>query len=215
MALQPVRHGILSLHGDDRIGTVATGTGFVRDRDGSILQAHATKLADKFLLNLLFSAAADNFNRMETEFADELADFRPSLMPAKLATEDRDSRALKYDLDVYSYEAQGIVNDLAALMVEQGVDIVQLSGATFPAPHGGTPLFVTQMKLDVPNSIAVRNIRRALYEFEQHRGWDHDFRPQLCMDLEVAAHTMYPPSRWQKRHMLARKNHRGRVLDHN
>jgi glycine cleavage system regulatory protein len=202
MSLSSRVYGILSTSGRDQLGIVASVSSFLETRGANIESGHGVRLGNTFFLHLQFSVDRPQMGRISSEYGLELASLAPSLTTVPKPYVDRDAQALHYELSVWAYDDEGIVSSLTTMLAEQDVDIVELAGCVYPAPKGGTPLFVTQMKLDVPNNIAVRNIRRALYELERHLGWDHDFRPDQRASLEVSPTTMYPPSRWGKWYRL-------------
>jgi glycine cleavage system transcriptional repressor len=194
MRTNEFQFAVLNTMAPDRIGVIAGVTDFLRRRGANLHSVLASKLGRVFCLNALFRVARGGLARIKNEYKVELAEFSPTLIETTEPTVFRDPEALHYALTVYAFDQQGILANLTQLMAEQGASIVKLASGTYPAPHFGTPLFAVELTLDVPNSIAVRNIRKGLLELERHLGWDIDFRPEPRAPLEVSQHAPYPPS---------------------
>lgn len=206
-----IEFAVLTFNGEDRIGTVATGTSFLSDRNANIEVSHAARLGGRFCLQLYFSAPKDAMNQIRADYREVLSDFHPVLVEASDPDVDRDVRAMHYELIVYAFDSVGIVSEVAALLAEHGADVVQLAASRYPAPQTGNPLFVCEMKIDIPSGVMLRQIRHGLYRLEQLHGWDLDFRPEPNAAIALSAVTMFPPSRWAARHEVGRDNEARRL----
>ena len=198
-----VERAVISVLGLDKLGTVATLCAYLREHNASLETTSAARLGNMFGLQALFVASSSKMAEIRDTYESALSEYVPVLRPAALRFVEFTAEpcavepvvgVARYDLDVYAYDDVGIVADIGTVLADVGVDIAHLGSCQFPAPESGLPLYVVQMKVDVAKSVAMKSVRGVLYEMEQSRGWDIDFRPESPVEHAVPSRP-FPPSR--------------------
>jgi glycine cleavage system regulatory protein len=188
-------YGLLQIAGPNRPGMVAETSAYVLKHGGNIMTCHAVRFGRQlFAANVLLSASPDAFAKIEQHLA-EIEQHEPRLLRTKgLSTEEKDA-VLLYELTVYAYDREGIVAKVAELMAADGLDVVQLSGVTYPAPFDGQQLFMIEMLVEAPNHMAAKRAHANVEALAPHHGWDVYWKPVLKTGVKINPLAAYPPSK--------------------
>lgn len=84
---------------------------------------------------------------------------------------------LRFKLKTYSLDQPGIVARLTSILRTHGVNIEELSAWQESAAFAGSPIFLTQMRLTVPPSVPVRQLRADLESLCHQLNCDVDLEP--------------------------------------
>jgi glycine cleavage system transcriptional repressor len=64
-----------------------------------------------------------------------------------------------YGVDVVALDQQGIVHELANFFASRGVNIQNMTTATYAAPHTGSPMFSLHMTVEIPGHAHLATLR--------------------------------------------------------
>src|SRR5262249_34990740 len=84
---------------------------------------------------------------------------------------------LNYRFKTYSMDQPGIAARLTNLLRQHGVNIEELVAHQQSAAFAGSPLFLTEMRLTVPPTVAVRKLRSELETLCNELNCDVDLEP--------------------------------------
>jgi len=173
---------------------VSEVSAFVFKRGGNIITCHGVRFGRQlFAANLLISAPPDNFAAIEKDIS-EIAAHHPRLLRTRgLSTEERET-VLLYELSVYSFDREGLVSKVAEVLADDGLDIVQLSSITYPAPFDGQQMFMIELVIESPNHLAAKRAAAMLDSLAAHEGWDLYWKPILKPGVRINPLATFPPS---------------------
>lgn len=168
---------IITAVGPDRPGLVGELTSHLHQAGANLLDSRMVNLRGQFALMVLFEAAAD----AAAALIRDLPTFGTSLGLTLSVTEQPAAvshiAGLRYKLKTYSMDQPGIVAKLSGVLREHGVNIEELSAWQESAPFAGSPLFLTEMRLTVPPTVALPKLREQLHLLSNQLNCDVDLEP--------------------------------------
>ena len=90
---------------------------------------------------------------------------------------ERPTRGIPFKLKTCSMDQPGIVHRVADLLREFSVNIEDLSARQESAPFMGTPLFLMEMRVTVPQAVSIQTLRTKLQSLCDALNCDVDFEP--------------------------------------
>jgi glycine cleavage system transcriptional repressor len=169
---------VVSAVGPDRPGIVGELTGQLHSAGANILDSRMVNLRGQFALMILFEASESAAKTLTgilpgigTKMGLNL--FVAPQSPAQTKPID----GLHFKLKTYSMDQPGIVARLTNLLRQHGVNIEDLVAHQESAAFAGSSLFLTEMKLTVPPSVAVRKLRAELETLCNELNCDVDLEP--------------------------------------
>jgi glycine cleavage system transcriptional repressor len=193
-----MKYGVLTTVSRDRDGLVATYTDHLRQWGANLYMGHGQALGRMFVFDTLFQVDETDLPRLAVGVKEDLGQASPTLVEAPPPVAYRNPNAQHYSLTYLEEDIIGIMSTLAAALTTHGASIVSLESETLPAPTTGVPLFRVQMEVDVPNSLAVRNLREEFATLQRYKGWAIEFESETRAGLRVRATAPYPPSAGQR-----------------
>src|SRR4051812_24993669 len=136
------RDYVLTLTGPDRIGIVEKVTRLLLERGGNVETSRMARLGGEFAMLMLVSVpdekvagldqsleslAAQGYKVTTTQVEESYAEAHPDWVP--------------YRVEVRGADHEGIINEVAAYLSRNGINIESADSETIPAPTTGTPLF--------------------------------------------------------------------------
>jgi glycine cleavage system transcriptional repressor len=152
-------------------------TGRLHSAGGNILDSRMVNLRGQFALMILLEIADASAKTLERDLPKVAADMGLNLFINAQTSQVKSAEGLHYRLKTYSMDQPGIVARLTNLLRQHGVNIEELIAHQESAAFAGSPLFVTQMRLTVPPSVAVRKLRADLETLCNELNCDVDLEP--------------------------------------
>jgi len=174
---------------------VAERTDFLRNLGANLCVGYGQQLGRMFVLDMLYQAEDVDMNRIAIGVKEDIPDATPALVEVPEPISYRDPKAHHYSLVHISEDSLGIVSKLTELLVMHSASIVDLESFTYSASNSGVTLFEVRMQVDIPNSIAVRNLREEFAELERYKGWEIHFNPTSHQGVRIPSPTPYPLDR--------------------
>lgn len=159
-----IHYAVLSAIGQDRPGLVDEVTEYVLERGGNLEDSRMVNLHGQFAMILLVAGPEAVMSRLH----DGLGTLkRKSLVhaeihPADLRTTPAPAAAIPYRLNTWAMDHPGLVQSVAHLLAEIGVNIESADTALRPAPYTNAPLFEMELIVAVPAETPVAELREAL-----------------------------------------------------
>ncbi len=169
-------HLILTAIGPDHPGLVGQLTGHLHTSGANILDTRMVNLRGRFAVLILLEAP-------------DLASLKASLpsaaerMGLTLYLSDHPSApsappsGIPFRLKTYSLDQPGLVHRISEVLRAHGVNIEDLAARQDSAPFAGDPLFIMEMRLTVPATVAVKKLRADLEAACETLNADLDLEP--------------------------------------
>jgi glycine cleavage system transcriptional repressor len=152
--------------GRDRPGIVADLSEFVYGAGCNLEDASMTMLGNEFATLMLVSGVGDELattlsdNARKLEWERRLTVFiRPLQEPPEIR---HTSSQPEWTLTATGVDKAGIVASVARCLAERGALITDLRGRIAPMPESGTPLYVLTLRMSVPQTTRIGELRTGL-----------------------------------------------------
>jgi len=156
-------HAVLTAVGDDRPGLVDEVTKYVTDRGGNLEDSRMVNLRGQFAMMMLVAGDDEAMSRLQDGLG---ALRRNSLVHAELRQADAGAAerapALPFRLNTWAMDHPGLMQSVAHLLGEMGVNIESADSTLRPAPYTNAPLFEMELIVSVPVSTPVAGLRESL-----------------------------------------------------
>jgi len=162
--MSAIRHAILSAIGTDRPGLVDEVTRYVLERGGNLEDSRMVNLHGQFAMMMLVTGPDEVMGRLQ----DGLGTLkRQTLVHAELHSADMgpggtSAKAMPYRLNTWAMDHPGLMQSIAHLLGELGVNIESADTSLRPAPYTNTPLFEMELIVSLPALTPVAGLREAL-----------------------------------------------------
>jgi glycine cleavage system transcriptional repressor len=153
---------VVSAVGPDRPGLVREISRAIHGAGANLEDSRMAILGGEFALIVLVRgplAALQAIENQASELGERLG-LRIVTKPTSRGAERRDF--LPYSLRVTGVDRPGIVQSVAAILADHGVNVASLESRLAYAPLSGTPMFVLEAELQVPSELALSKLRREL-----------------------------------------------------
>jgi glycine cleavage system transcriptional repressor len=174
---------IVTAVGPDRPGIVGDLTGHLHAAGANLLDSRMVNLRGQFALVLLMDCPSDAAGE---QLAASLPDIACGLglnldvirqAPTATGAAPRPVAGVPFRLKTYSMDQPGIVHRVSHLLQSHGVNIEELETRQESAAFAGTPLFLMEMRLTVPPTVPVRQLRADLQTLCDQLNCDVDLEP--------------------------------------
>lgn len=171
---------IVTAVGPDRPGIVGDLTGHLHAAGANLLDSRMVNLRGQFALVLLMEcpedAAGEHLATSLPEIGRGLG-LNLDLIRQEPAGAPRPTEGVPFRLKTYSMDQPGIVHRVSHLLQSHGVNIEELETRQESAAFAGTPLFLMEMRLTVPPTVPVRQLRADLQTLCDQLNCDVDLEP--------------------------------------
>lgn len=169
---------IVTAVGPDRPGLVADLTRHVYDVGASLADSRMVNLRGHFALLALIEGPLESLASLRRKLEGEGTTMGLHLeMYEATAATSRAPGSVPYQLKVYSNDQPGITARVTALLREHSVNVEELETRIESAPFAGTPLFVLEGVVTLPQGTSARKMREALAALGEKIGCDIDLDP--------------------------------------
>ena len=169
---------ILTAVGPDRPGIVGELTAHLHAAGANLLDSRMVNLRGEFAMMVLLEAAEAAAAKLARELPaiGEAMGLRLTVTPQD-GTAPKPIAGMRYLLKTYSMDQPGIVARLTSVLRGLGVNIEELSARQESAPFAGSPLFQTEMRLTVPPTVPLGQLRAQLEAVGNELNCDVDLDP--------------------------------------
>jgi len=155
---------VLSCLGPDRAGLVAEVTDFLQSRGGNVEDSRMAILGAEFGILLLASGSPDAVAAIEKDLPALQQTTGLSVLARRTKSPEEHRRAptIPCIVTAEALDHEGIVRAVAQALTLAGVNIVSLESIAYAAPVTGSQLFRMEARVDVPQSLGVSKLRKAM-----------------------------------------------------
>lgn len=166
---------IVTAVGPDRPGLVADLTRHVFEEGASLADSRMVNLRGHFALLALIEGSPQVLASLQRKLESDSAEMglRLEMYEADKAT-SRAPGGVPYRLKVYSNDQPGIAARVTALLRQHSVNVEEMETRVESAPFAGTPLFVLEGVVTLPQGTSARKMREELGALGEKIGCDID-----------------------------------------
>ena len=171
------RYVVLTAVGPDRPGLVNQLSSLIREAGASIEDSRMAILGGEFAMILLISGpvgAIDKVSALEVQVERDLG-LRCILKETSPAHPPSDY--LLYRIEVSGADRPGIVQAVAAILANSGINVATLESHLSYAPFSATPMFMLEATLQVPSKTALSDLRSELAATCEEENLDFHLEP--------------------------------------
>jgi glycine cleavage system transcriptional repressor len=166
---------IVTAVGPDRPGLVADLTRHVYDVGASLADSRMVNLRGHFALLALIEGPPEGISALRHKLESEGPRMGLRLEMYEVAAgTSRPPGSVPYRLKVYSNDQIGIAARVTALLRQHSVNVEELETRIESAPFAGTPLFVLEGVVTLPQGTTARKMREELGSLGEKIGCDID-----------------------------------------
>ena len=158
-------HLVISALGKDRPGIINDLSKAIYDLGLNITDSRMTVLGGEFAILLLVDGQWNQLARLEDEVADLEQQLGLTIVTRRTEPRKAGADLLPYAVEVVSLDHPGIVHHLARFFSERGINIEDMSTASYAAAHTGTPMFAVNMHVGIPSDIHIAALREEFMNF--------------------------------------------------
>ena len=168
-------HVIVTAVGQDRSGLVGELTGHLHTGGANIIESRMVNLRGQFAIIMLLDVS--EAKALRQSLTDVGAKMGLAISVVDQSAPTTPAKGIPYKLKTYSLDQPGLVHRISAVLRTHGVNIEDLAARQESAPFAGDPLFTMEMRLTVPTSVQVRQLRGDLEAACEKLNADLDLEP--------------------------------------
>ncbi|HUO08093.1 MAG TPA: ACT domain-containing protein [Phycisphaerae bacterium] len=168
-------HVIVTAVGQDRPGLVDELTGHLHTGGANIIESRMVNLRGQFAVIMLLELS--DAKRLRSSLPEVGAKMGLAISVVEQSAPATPAKGIPYKLKTYSLDQPGLVHRISAVLRTHGVNIEDLTARQESAPFAGDPLFTMEMRLTVPASVQVRQLRNDLESACEKVNADLDLEP--------------------------------------
>lgn len=169
---------VLSTLGPDRPGLVADVTEYITSRGGNVEESRMMVLGAEFGMLVLVSGSESEIATIAKDTLDLGAKIGAGVLVRRTKSPEEHRRAavIPCVVTAEALDHEGIVRAVALAISKLGINIVSLETTAYNAPITGSPLFRLEARIDVPQSVPMTQLRKAMGDVGQRENLDIDVK---------------------------------------
>ena len=168
---------VITAIGEDRPGIINALSKMVLEQKGNILDSRMTVLGGEFAILLLVSGKWDTIARLETTLPKYQDKLELTILTKRTTKRAAKVQYLPYHVEVISIDHPGIVHQVADFFSSRQINVEEMNTSSQHAPHTGTPMFVLNMVLGVPQKESSTQLRESFLDFCDEQSLDGLLEP--------------------------------------
>lgn len=169
---------VLSALGADQPGLVDKISQHILQYQLNIEDSRMSVLGGEFAIMLLISGDEKTLQELVHSLSEPKPDFSDLVFNTKYTQPRQQQPSLIYKVNVLALDHQGIVHNLARFFSERNINIEDLNTSSYAAPHTGSKMFSVKLKLSIPETVSITQLRDAFIEHCDSLNLDASFEPE-------------------------------------
>ena len=153
---------VLTAVGKDRPGLVNEITSVIHTAGANLEDSRMAILGGEFALLLLITGHKENLARIQTAVTELEQKLGLNIVTKWTERGSPGKRFLPYLLRVSGFDRPGIVHQVSELLAKLDINVASLESRVSFAPLSGTPMFILDAELQVPDQATLRRLRQDL-----------------------------------------------------
>ena len=170
------RYVVLTAVGPDHPGLVNQLSSLIREAGASIEDSRMAILGGEFAMILLISGPTGAIERVKEIGAHE-SDLGLRCVVKETSPAHPPADYLLYRIEVSGADRPGIVQAIAAILANCGINVATLESRLSYAPFSATPMFMLEATLQVPSKTALSDLRNDLNATCEEENLDFHLEP--------------------------------------
>jgi glycine cleavage system transcriptional repressor len=168
---------VLTAVGPDRPGLVNQLSSLIRDAGASIEDSRMAILGGEFAMILLISGPPAAIERAKGIGPQVEGDLGLRCILKETSPAHPPADYLLYRIEVSGADRPGIVQSVAAILANSGINVATLESHLSYAPFSATPMFLLEATLQVPSKTALSDLRSELAAACEEENLDFHLEP--------------------------------------
>jgi glycine cleavage system transcriptional repressor len=169
---------VLSALGADQPGLVNKISQHILTLGLNIEDSRMSVLGGEFAYMLLVSGKEATLQQLADSIPELEKNFSDLIFSSKFTQPRQHQPSLSYTANVHALDHQGIIHNLAQFFSDRNINIENLNTSSYAAPHTGSKMFSVDLKLSIPESISINQLREAFIEHCDSLNLDASFEPE-------------------------------------
>lgn len=168
---------VITAVGPDRPGLVGELTGHLFTSGANLADSRMINLRGQFALLLLVEGSEAVLQKVQPAVKEAGQKLGLAVSFTAHGEPKATSTGVPFKLKTYSMDQPGIVHRISSLLQKHGVNIEELQTRLESGPFMGAPLFTLEVRMTVPPSLPVRQLRAELQGVCDTLNCDMDLEP--------------------------------------
>ena len=168
---------VLTAVGPDRPGLVNDLSALIVGAGANLEDSRMAILGGEFAMILLISGPAGAIDRVNTIGEQVEGDLGLRCILKETSPPHPPADYLLYRIEVSGADRPGIVQAVAAILANSGINVATLESHLSYAPFSATPMFMLEATLQVPSKTALSDLRNALAATCEEENLDFHLEP--------------------------------------
>jgi len=158
---EKISHLVVTALGSDRSGLVSEFSKSVFDCGCTIDDSRMIVLGGEFALLVQISGLWNTVAKLESSLANLEKSLGLTLLSHRTSKKQSDHSKIPYAIDVTALDHPGIVYQLASFLSTHDINIEEMNTNTYAAAHTGAPMYSVHIRIWIPASTSIAEIREA------------------------------------------------------
>ena len=167
----------ITASGEDQVGLVQRFTSRIAEAGCNIEESRMAVLGGQFAILMLISGPWNALTKLEDRLDTIGEELGLAIISKRTKPAERKTPLVPYRVNVVAMDHPGIVHSLADFFARQGINIVELTTETYPAPHTGTPMFSVNITIGVPADLHLPTLRGDFFDYCDNLNLDAVMEP--------------------------------------
>lgn len=168
---------VLTAIGPDRPGLVKEISAGIHRAGANIEDSRMAILGGEFAMLLLCSGTSAQLEAAEKEARRAAGSLGLEIGFRDTRLAEPRAGVSKHHLEVSGLDHPGIVEAVAGVLASHAVNVASLESRLVHQPLSGTPIFVLEADLEVPNGVVLAQLERALQDVSERESLELSVRP--------------------------------------
>lgn len=177
-----MRYVVITAVGNDRTGIVNELSDEILNDGGNIEDSRMAVLGGAFSIIMLVAGEQEAIDTLLMRISHMEQKLGLTMVIKKTEPKPQDAHLIPYRVDIVSMDHPGIVHDVADFFDNKGINIEDMSTATYAAAHTGTPIFSMHITIAVDADASIAELRHEFQEFCDDLNLDASMEPAPTPD---------------------------------
>ncbi len=168
---------VITALGSDRPGIVNDLSSLIANHQCNIVDSRMTVLGGEFAIIMMISGNDSGIKELESQLSAEAEELNLTTIIKRTSGRETCHDTIAYITEVIAIDNPGIVSDIAGFFSTRKINIDDLTTGTYAAPHTGTQMFNLTMRVNIPSSLSVSQLKDDFIQFCDDRNLDASIEP--------------------------------------
>ncbi|MFC3150520.1 glycine cleavage system protein R [Litoribrevibacter euphylliae] len=168
---------VITALGSDRSGIVKDLSSLIANHGANIQDSRMTVLGGEFAIIMMVSGPEENIQELEKKLPSEVEALNLTTIIKRTSGRETCHDTIAYVTEIIAIDNPGIVSDITGFFSNRSINIDDLTTGTYAAPHTGTQMFNLTMRVNIPSSQSIAQLKDDFIQFCDDRNLDAIIEP--------------------------------------